>query len=173
MSNMDAISSPTPAAIRKTNPILPARVLTCDQIAKAKAQELTAHMANISDNAQPWCPFAYSLTIRHEGANSGLSKCRQASDSSAAADAAIAKRAPISAIVVSGSVIFLSVMLFRSLVRDSFPLGNFLRAKFREALDQFHGDGLGMRKADRALVDFVWCKVALKRLYQAIGGGIE
>src|SRR5512134_1287830 len=45
--NMAAIASPMPAASRKYKPILPAVVLTCDQIAKARVQELTAQAINI------------------------------------------------------------------------------------------------------------------------------
>jgi hypothetical protein len=39
--------------------------------------------------------------------------------------------------------------------------GHFLGAEFRDAFDQLHGDGLGEWEADRAFLDFVWCKVVL------------
>jgi hypothetical protein len=38
-------------------------------------------------------------------------------------------------------------------------LGDFLRAELRDASDQLHGDGLGEWEPDRALADFIWCKV--------------
>jgi hypothetical protein len=50
-----------------------------------------AQVMNISDNTQPNCPLAYSLTIRHDGSNSGLRMCRLASNTRVVAAEAIAK----------------------------------------------------------------------------------
>ena len=38
---------------KKTRPILPDMVLSCDPIAKARAHELSPHAANISKRTQP------------------------------------------------------------------------------------------------------------------------
>src|ERR1700752_650746 len=82
MSNRPPIASPMPAMTSKTKPILPPVVFTSNQIAYAKVQALTAQEANMSDNTQPYCPLAYSLTIRQEGAYSGLSMCKAPSKAS-------------------------------------------------------------------------------------------
>src|SRR5215472_10487470 len=79
MSNTDAMASPTPEARRRYKPILPIRVFTCGQAAKASAQLLSAQAPNINERTHPYFPFAYSLTTRHEGSNSGLRTCRLAS----------------------------------------------------------------------------------------------
>src|SRR5688572_29880847 len=51
--------------------------------------------------------------------------------------------------------------------------GDFLRAELRDAFDQLHGDGLGEREADRALVDLVRRELGLERCHEVIVGGIE
>src|SRR5258708_38911266 len=51
--------------------------------------------------------------------------------------------------------------------------GSVLREELPDALDQLHGDGLGEREADRALVDLVRCKVVLERGDEAPARGRE
>src|SRR5215831_9067646 len=93
MSNTEAIASPTPAAIKKPRPIFPLIPLTCDQMATAKAQELTAQATNRRDSTQLYSPLAYSLSTRNEGSNSGLRPCKPASNSRTAPAAANATHA--------------------------------------------------------------------------------
>jgi hypothetical protein len=100
ISKTEAMASPTPAAISKPRAILPPIPFTCVHTVTAKAKELSAYDANISDNIQPYPPFAYSLTTRHEGSDSGLSTCKLASNSRTAPAAAIATRAAGTEIVV-------------------------------------------------------------------------
>src|SRR5262249_8422149 len=93
MSNTDAMASPTPAAIRKPRAIFPPTRSNSDQIVMAKAQELNAQATNISDSTQLYRPFAYSLTTRNDGSNSGLSTCKAASNRRTVPAAPIATQA--------------------------------------------------------------------------------
>jgi hypothetical protein len=61
--------------------------------AAASAQLLAAQARNIAESAHAWSPFAYSLTIRQDGANSGLSTCSAARKASASTAPAMAIRA--------------------------------------------------------------------------------
>ena len=45
---------------------------------------LSAGVPNINDRTHRYFAFAYSLTIRHDGSNSGLSACKLASSSKVA-----------------------------------------------------------------------------------------
>jgi hypothetical protein len=51
---------------------------------------LPPHKKNINDNTQAYFPFAYSLTMRQAGLNSGLRICKIASNTRTATDVPIA-----------------------------------------------------------------------------------
>src|SRR6266487_3690422 len=112
ISKTEAIASPIPAMTKNHTPTLPALVVACDQSATANAHELIPQARNISDTTQRYCPSAYSLTIRQEGLNSGLSTCKLARNRSVAADAPAAKRAAgIEFFELSGVEIAFSIAL--------------------------------------------------------------
>jgi hypothetical protein len=94
---------------------------------KANIQELTAHKANISDNTQLYCPFAYSLTIRHEGSNSGLRMCKMTRSKRTPPDVAITKYAVGSEISVAPMVVVFVdirfILLFGSLTQITLQHG--------------------------------------------------
>src|SRR5262249_15491662 len=104
-----------PAAISKPRPNLPLIPLTWDQMATAKAHELSAQARNRRDSTQLYSPLAYSLNTRNEGSNSGLSTCKPASSRRTAPAAAIATRAAGAEIfAVSVSEIGLSIEASRT-----------------------------------------------------------
>ncbi len=51
--------------------------------------------------------------------------------------------------------------------------GHFLGPELRDAADQLHGDGLGEREADRALIDLVWGKIGFECFEDAAGNWVE
>ncbi len=51
--------------------------------------------------------------------------------------------------------------------------GDLFRAEFRDASNQLHGDGLGQREADCALVDRVTCKLFLEGRDHPLSGGVD
>ena len=74
-----AMVMPTAVIRRRTSPILPASVGTCDLIAMNRLAQLSARQKNASIINQPYAPIAYSLMKCHEGSRSGLITCRVAS----------------------------------------------------------------------------------------------
>src|ERR1035438_10781715 len=52
-------------------------------------------------------------------------------------------------------------------------LGDFFHPESRDLSNQLHGDGLGERKADCALVDLVRCKLRLKCRYYLLRSGVD